>query len=90
MANQQQKKQHRSAGSQNDHLALPARQRNPESVLIRMIRSNGSDAALAYAKKYDLMRVFNGPAVTHAVWRSFDRREDRRIGLRLPTGVPTE
>ncbi len=90
MANKNKAPNSKSRGSQKDHQAIPARQQNPESVLIRMVQSNGPDTALTYAKKYGLEKVFNGPTVTNAVQRFFKRKEDRRQGLRRAPSVPTK
>lgn len=70
-----------SRGSQKNHQATPARQRNPEQVMLRVLKSSGLKMAQDYAKHFDLEKELEKPYFKEAVERVLRRREDRRSGL---------
>ena len=70
-----------SRGSQKNHQAVPARQRNPEQVMLRILKSSGLQMAQDYAKHFGLEKELEKPYFTEAVARYNQKKEERRINL---------
>lgn len=70
-----------SRGSQKNHQADPARQRNPEKKMLRVLKSSGLEMAQAYAKHFHLESELEKPYFVEAVARYNQKKEDRRISL---------
>ena len=70
-----------SRGSQKDHLALPARQRNPEQMMLRVLRANGLERARAYAEHFGLQAELEKPYFVDATLKLLMKKEARQAGL---------
>lgn len=89
MANKQKPPKAKTRGSQKDHRADPARVRNPEQKLLRVLRSSGLQMAKDYAKHFQLETELEKPYFLEAVERYNRRKEDRRAGRSVPAQTET-
>lgn len=79
-----------SRGSQKNHRAEPARERNPEKKMLRVLKSSGLKMAQDYAKHFNLEKELGKPYFLEAVDRINRRKEDRRAGLQMQPAPETQ